>query len=204
MLFFKNILNKKKFGKSNFDNNNLHKSGLKNNKYKSSLKKNITEINDLFASLALNLYIPDNFSFKCTNCGSCCRGEEGVVILFEKDLKKILKKFKIDSKDFLSKYTKEYEQFISLIEKENLDCIFWEENENFKGCKIYKYKPYQCDSFPFWISVFISEKSFNFYSRKCPGFFNGNKIIKRNEILKKIYVDFVYRYEWFKYIYTFN
>lgn len=162
------------------------------------------ERKNLFYNLIQNIYIPENFSFSCQNCGSCCRGEEGLVLLFEPDIKKILKNLKISFETFKQNFTKNYFTFLSLKEKDNKDCIFWEENENFKGCKIYRFKPYQCDSFPFWISVFLSKNSFENYKKKCPGFFKGKKLISKKDIIKNIYIDFNKRFQWFKYLYDFN
>ncbi|MCX8058484.1 MAG: YkgJ family cysteine cluster protein [Spirochaetes bacterium] len=165
---------------------------------------NKLEIKFIFNDIIKDLYIPESFSFECQNCGLCCRGEEGLVILFKNDLRKILKNLKISEDFFKKNYTKNYFTFLSLKEKPNYDCIFWDENYNFKGCKIYRFKPYQCDSFPFWVSVFLSKNSFINYNKKCKGFFKGEKIFSRKDIIKKIYKDFEKRFLWYKYLYDFE
>jgi Fe-S-cluster containining protein len=54
-----------------------------------------------------------------------------------------------------------YEQ-LSLKEKSNFDCIFWE-----RGCTVYKSRPLQCRTFPFWESIVFSRQAWE--SLACPG-----------------------------------
>ncbi|HOJ49469.1 MAG TPA: YkgJ family cysteine cluster protein [Spirochaetota bacterium] len=160
----------------------------------------LNSINNIFNKLSEEFYIPDNFSFDCQNCGNCCRKDTGFVLLLEKDILRICEKINISKKEFIEKYTKRDDIFLSLKEKDNLDCIFWDETTYFKGCKIYEIKPYQCTSYPYWVSVFKNRERFEKTIKNCPGFFKGNKILKKEDILEKIYLDFKERFDWFYYI----
>ena len=72
---------------------------------------------------------------------------------------------------------------LSLIEKENYDCIFWEQ----AGCKVYKTRPLQCKSYPFWSSNLYSAETWNNLEECCPGV-NHGKIHTKKDIEKlKLY-----------------
>jgi Fe-S-cluster containining protein len=58
---------------------------------------------------------------------------------------------------------------LSLKEKLNFDCIFWADG----GCTIYRARPFQCRSFPFWSSNLISEEAWQSASLSCPGIGRG-------------------------------
>ncbi len=147
-----------------------------------------------FNFLLRYLYIPDNFSFKCQQCGDCCRHESGYVWIFDKEISKIAKFLKITTNDFLSKYCFKKDGNYSLKEKENMDCIFWNKDVN---CEIYKFRPNQCKNYPFWLTNFISEKSLIKQSENCKGFFRGKKIYTRKQIEEKLYKDFIDRYDFY-------
>jgi Fe-S-cluster containining protein len=63
--------------------------------------------------------------------------------------------------------TRETER-LSLREKSNFDCIFWK-----GGCTVYKARPLQCRTFPFWDSVVCSEEAWNNTGKSCPGINTG-------------------------------
>jgi len=60
---------------------------------------------------------------------------------------------------------------LSLIEKENNDCIFWSE----AGCAVYKARPLQCRSYPFWAHVVENVQTWQEESKDCPGIGKGKK-----------------------------
>ena len=49
------------------------------------------------------------------------------------------------------------------------ECVFFKD----KGCTIYKVRPYQCSSYPFWPHLLESRKDWDKQSEKCPGMDRG-------------------------------
>ena len=74
---------------------------------------------------------------------------------------------------FLAEYTRHVAigpmKRISLKEKENIDCIFWEG----EGCSIYRDRPLQCRSFPFWSSSLSTPETWDEFAAGCPGIGKG-------------------------------
>ena len=69
------------------------------------------------------------------------------------------------------------EMHLSLREKSNYDCIFWavETGSDTDGrCSIYKERPLQCRTFPFWPSMLMSSKSWLSVAEDCPGIDHGD------------------------------
>ena len=114
-------------------------------------------------------FYENGLQFECTRCSYCCRHEPGYVFLSDNDLDAMVKELKISESEFIEKYCSKVDigffNRLSLIEKDNHDCIFWSE----KGCAVYKARPLQCRSYPFWIQVVESEETWNEESRSCPG-----------------------------------
>lgn len=69
---------------------------------------------------------------------------------------------------------------LALREKTNYDCIFWN-----NGCTVYKDRPIQCSTYPFWSWILKDQESWNDVKLGCPGINNG-KLWKKSEILKKL------------------
>jgi Fe-S-cluster containining protein len=67
----------------------------------------------------------------------------------------------------------------SLRERDDYDCVFLEGSHD--RCAIYRSRPYQCRSFPFWPDVLESELSWNLFSKTCPGM-NRGQLHERLEI----------------------
>ncbi len=145
-----------------------------------------------FKSL-INLYIPENFTFKCFDCGDCCRHESGYVFLLDSEIKTISRFFKLKQDDFISNFTFKFsKQVYSIKERENYDCVFWDkQNRNGKGgCSIYKVRPVQCVNFPFWLSTFADKESFEQQAARCKGIMaKEGKFFNKKEIYKLIYLD---------------
>jgi Fe-S-cluster containining protein len=57
---------------------------------------------------------------------------------------------------------------LSLKEKPNFDCIFWED-----GCTVYKSRPLQCSTFPFWKPILANAGIWRQMAKDCPGMGNG-------------------------------
>jgi len=134
--------------------------------------------------------LKDGLKFECTRCSICCRFNPGTVGLSQEDLTRLSSFLNLNKEAFIKKYCRyvknKGKKFLSLKEKKNLDCIFWNKSKkgNFNACQVYKARPVQCSTFPFWPGH-MNVKSWNELSNWCPGINNGRLILK-NEIEKNL------------------
>ena len=106
--------------------------------------------------------------FSCTQCGDCCRHDEGYVWVNQKEISAISAHLGLDEDEMRKRYVRRVGRRFSLIEKPNLDCIFWD-----NGCTIYPVRPRQCRTYPFWPEVVESPETWAEESACCPGVDQG-------------------------------
>ena len=84
------------------------------------------------------------------------------------------------------KYCSKTDGFIHLkeLKKNNGNCIFLNE----KKCTVYKSRPVQCRTWPFWNENMNAKTWNNNISKNCPGIGKG-KLIKKDKILKFLKQD---------------
>ena len=111
----------------------------------------------------------DGLSFRCSQCGNCCR-IEGYVWLNDREIAEMADYLDLELEEFSRRYLRRVNGHISLIEKPNHDCIFWED-----GCSVYPVRPTQCRTFPFWPEHLESRDAWNEASRDCPGMVGSSK-----------------------------
>jgi uncharacterized protein len=112
----------------------------------------------------------EGIQFECQGSGNCCvsHGQYGFVYVTNKDRKALAKQMGLSTKEFTKKYCNKTDDFYHL--KDNgEDCIFLKK----KRCTVYKNRPTQCRTWPFWPET-MSAKSW----RKdvvgfCPGVGKG-------------------------------
>jgi Fe-S-cluster containining protein len=128
-------------------------------------------------------FMRSGLRFSCTRCSSCCRFVPGYVFLTEADLKRLQWGTGLSRSELLTAYCRQVNvngiMRLSLKEKNNFDCVFWEE----KGCSIYRHRPLQCRSFPFWTSNLASVQAWQALTRTCPGVGRG-KLHSRRTIVR--------------------
>tara|TARA_B100000029_G_C17477061_1_gene924160 strand:+ start:668 stop:1135 length:468 start_codon:yes stop_codon:yes gene_type:complete len=125
--------------------------------------------------------------FKCQGSGKCCisRGSYGFVYLSEKDLAKLSKFFNLSKFKFIEKYCSYTNGFIHLKEiKKNKECLFLKKNR----CTVYKARPTQCRTWPFWPENMKSKKWNKEIANFCPGIGKGTEL-SDEYIEKKIKED---------------
>ena len=127
--------------------------------------------------------------FECQGSGNCCvsRGSYGYVYLSKIDLKRFSKDFNISVKKFKEKYCQVTDGFIHLNEKKNLKgkCLFLKKNK----CSVYKSRPSQCRTWPFWNENMDAKIWNGDISLNCPGIGKG-KNIKSDTIKKYLKEDY--------------
>ena len=130
--------------------------------------------------------INEGIKFQCQGSGNCCvsHGSHGYVYLSKKDLNNISKFFKITPKFFIKKYCEYTDGFLHFKEIRNDGSCQFLKN---KKCTVYKARPIQCRTWPFWKEN-MEPKSWNTnIVTFCPGIGKGTKINydKISDIIKK-------------------
>ncbi len=127
--------------------------------------------------------------FECQGSGNCCvsRGTYGFVYLSKKDIKKLSDGFKTTEQNFVKKYCHKTDGFIHLkeLKKNNGNCIFLKNNK----CTVYKSRPIQCRTWPFWPENMNTKTWNNDIAKNCPGIGKG-KVKRKKEILKQVQIDY--------------
>ncbi|MGV6814346.1 MAG: YkgJ family cysteine cluster protein [Phycisphaerales bacterium] len=116
--------------------------------------------------------------FTCTQCGNCCTGPTGFVLFTDSEANAMAKDLKISKEDFYANYTRDTIVGRSLNEVEmdgfGYDCVFLTRDEQGKtGCSIYRTRPEQCRTWPFWKSNLIGKRAWRAASADCPGMDTG-------------------------------
>ncbi|WP_096894121.1 YkgJ family cysteine cluster protein [Candidatus Scalindua japonica] len=115
-----------------------------------------------------NLWHKDGLRFECQRCGSCCRGEPGVVWMTKREAKNISVSLGISTDLFAKNYLRLINGRISLLEHSNGDCVMYD-----NGCSIYETRPRQCRTFPFWSSNLKNKTEWKEQKKTCPGIDKG-------------------------------
>ena len=136
--------------------------------------------------------------FQCQESSNCCvsRGSHGFVFLSKKDLTRLEKFFKISLINFKTSYCEATNKFLHLKEiKKNGECIFLKN----KKCSVYKARPTQCRTWPFWPENMNSKTWNRDIINFCPGIGKGaiisKKIIDRLLKIDEINAEEIYKEE---------
>ena len=130
----------------------------------------------------------NGIKFQCQGSANCCisRGSYGFVFLSKNDLLKLSNFFKISFFNFKKKYCHTTNGFVHLKEtRKNGECIFLKNNNK---CSIYKYRPTQCRTWPFWPENMNIKKWNKDVVNFCPGIGKG-KLVNIEKIEKLIKID---------------
>ena len=115
--------------------------------------------------------------FQCQQSGNCCvsRGQYGYVYMTLKDRKAMAQLLKLSTAAFTRKYCAKTEDHYHLKDSKNSDnCIFLEGHK----CKVYKARPTQCRTWPFWPEHMGAKTWKNEITKFCPGVGKGPVIPK--------------------------
>ncbi|MCB0366514.1 MAG: YkgJ family cysteine cluster protein [Bdellovibrionaceae bacterium] len=126
----------------------------------------------------------DGLRFSCQNSGRCCisRGQWGYVYLTLQDRRDLARELKMTTQEFTRRYTGKEDGFYFL--KENPDgpeCLFLENNK----CRVYKGRPTQCRTWPFWPEVMNPKAWRKDVVDFCPGA-NKGRLYTALEIKRQV------------------
>lgn len=115
--------------------------------------------------------------FECTQCGKCCTGPTGFVLFTDVEAKAMAKDVGVTTDVFMEQYTRNTIVGRSLKERKTshgYDCVFLDRDEQGKAlCTIYKSRPEQCKTWPFWRSNLASREDWEEIAEDCPGVNKG-------------------------------
>lgn len=102
-----------------------------------------------------------------------------MVWITQDEIQGMADQLKISTEDFCRQYVRQIDNRLALKERvDNYDCIFLKD----KKCQLYKSRPTQCRTFPFWPENLKSPKHWN--EVECEGINDEAPIIPLEEIEK--------------------
>ncbi len=112
--------------------------------------------------------------FSCTQCGNCCTGPPGYVWFDEDEAEAMAREVGVEVDAFYRTYAKHKFGRWTLEEVKvgrKYDCVFLTRDEKTgqAGCSIYKARPTQCRTWPFWDSNLKSRRAWAGAAKGCPG-----------------------------------
>ena len=123
-------------------------------------------------------------NFTCTQCGKCCTGDPGYVWVDDAEVAALAASRGERENEFVALYTKTAKGRRTLREKENGDCVFYDRQ---KGCTVYRVRPRQCRTWPFWESNLATPEAWQEAVAICPGSGEG-QLIPVEEITARLKV----------------
>lgn len=126
----------------------------------------------------------DGLRFTCTQCGKCCTGDPGFVWLNDEEITAIAAFLGEPRHEFIAVRTRKARGGVTLREKANGDCVLYDAQ---RGCTVYKVRPRQCRTWPFWESNLETSEDWEHTERVCPGSGEG-ELIPVEEIVKRLKV----------------
>lgn len=122
--------------------------------------------------------------FACTQCGKCCTGKPGYVWINDEQVQKMADFLKMNVHEFMERYTRQVDGHLALKEfPRTYDCIFLRDGK----CLVYKARPTQCQTFPFWPENLESEEAWKKAQICCEGINHEHApVIPLSEIQKRL------------------
>lgn len=109
----------------------------------------------------------EGLRFKCTGCGGCCTGAPGYVWVNRAEVAAMAAALDMDGEQFGKRFLRRVGNRFSLIELAGGDCVFFD--PDLRTCRIYKHRPRQCHTWPFWPSNLRTPETWAEVAQSCPG-----------------------------------
>lgn len=110
--------------------------------------------------------------FTCTECGDCCSGTPGYVWVNNEEIVALSAAAGLDIEQFEDQYVRRVGARKSLKELPNGDCVFLDGQT--RKCSVYKARPRQCRTWPFWDSNLKTPEDWKHTCAVCPGSGRGH------------------------------
>lgn len=109
----------------------------------------------------------EGLAFECTGCGDCCSGAPGFVWVNDSEIAALAIEMNLSIDDFEHKFVRQVDLNRSLVEYPDGDCIFLDPQS--RKCTVYRARPTQCRTWPFWDSNLRSRVEWKETCDVCPG-----------------------------------
>jgi Fe-S-cluster containining protein len=151
-----------------------------------------------------DLWYAQGLKFTCSQCGNCCTGGPGYVWISKEEIVRLAEYLNITPEETVEKYCRKLGGKFSLKEKRGpggaYDCIFLDEVEvdatargrelaagdpvplKRRACSIYRVRPLQCRTWPFWPENLSSKKRWDDAATRCHGMNHGGRTFTRERI----------------------
>ncbi len=112
--------------------------------------------------------------FQCTQCGGCCKGgTDHYVHLLAKEAERIRKYLGLTENWFRRRYLRCLNDELILVSEPGGNCVFLQTDGH---CRVYRARPLQCKTYPFWPENLSSRRSWERESHRCEGIGRGHEI----------------------------
>lgn len=105
--------------------------------------------------------------FECTACGKCCSGEPGFVWVNAAEVADMARAMNLSDEEFRDRFIRQIGRRSSLKEYPDGDCILLDPQT--RHCLVYKARPIQCRTWPFWSSNLRTPEDWQETCQVCPG-----------------------------------
>lgn len=126
----------------------------------------------------------EGLRFECTSCGKCCTGTQGYVWISEDEMAAMASSLNITLQQFKIKYIRRRHNRYALVEKKNqnggYDCVFLKGNK----CEVYRERPAQCRTFPWWKENLNTEESWKLAAAECEGINDQAPLVPYSQIVQ--------------------
>lgn len=109
----------------------------------------------------------EGLRFECTQCGDCCSGEPGHVWVDDAEIDAMAEELELPFDTFERRHVRRVGKAKSLIERAGGDCVMLDGKT--RKCTVYRSRPIQCRTWPFWDSNLERKKDWKETCRVCPG-----------------------------------
>jgi len=113
--------------------------------------------------------------FECLGCGNCCAGPgEGYIWITKPEIARLAAFLGLTTDELRRKYLASVGPRTTIVEHQRTkDCIFLTDTPEGRGCAVYRVRPNQCRTWPFWSANLQTADDWNMAGIRCPGINRG-------------------------------
>lgn len=108
--------------------------------------------------------------FQCQGCGACCRGPGGYVWITVPEAEAMAGALGQTFEEFAARMLRQTTSGLALVDDPSGNCPLLGEDGR---CRVYRQRPTQCRTWPWWEENLISEKRWDAAASRCPGMNKG-------------------------------
>lgn len=129
-------------------------------------------------------WFKNGLRFKCTECGKCCTGAPGCVWVSEEEIIAMAEELDMEIETFCKRYIRQIDGRLALKELpgDSYACVFLQG----KRCRVYRTRPKQCRTFPWWQHNLSSKEAWLEAAKDCEGINDEAPLHTYEEIMKQM------------------